>query len=100
MKEIKAYVNSDGVIFENRDECAKSENLVKCKLCSGTGNEKYIATRPYPSGLPDSGWQPDIKEERTRTCTRCNGIGYVTENIEDDLDYQQYLELKKRFDKI
>lgn len=104
MEQVIMYKNIDGVIFERRDECAKSEGLVLCKICSGLGYEKYehVETIPYPSNLPDSGWVEDKKiiSKKNRECSRCSGLGYVTSNIEDEKDYQQYLELKKRFEKI
>ena len=98
MREIKAWISNNNALFMNKEECAVEDGLVQCKNCNSRGLEKYEHVIPYPSGLPDSGWVPDTIEIRERTCSRCNGLGYVEMNPEDDKDYQQYLKLKKKYE--
>ena len=100
MKIVEAYISNKGNVYLDKKECAIEDNLIKCKLCSGTGFEKYTYTKPYPSGLPDSGWVDDEIIEDTRKCFRCHGLGYTKYNIEDDEDYQIYLKLKDKFKNI
>lgn len=97
MRTVEAYISNKGNTYLDKEACAKEDNLVKCKLCNGSGNEKYTYNKPYPSGLPDSGWVPDEIIWDSRKCTRCSGIGYTAYNIEDDKDYQTYLKLKEKF---
>ena len=103
MKKIEAYISTKGNLYLDKESCAADDELVKCRICSGSGKEYYehVETIPYPSGLPDSGWVDDeiIRTTKSRECTRCFGLGYVKENIEDNAEYQKYLELKKKFDK-
>lgn len=98
MKKIEAWLSNNNVIYTNKEDCANADGLVKCKKCNSTGLEKYEHITPYPSGLPDSGWVDDTVEIKTRTCSRCDGIGYVKNNIEDDPEFQQYLKLKHKFE--
>jgi hypothetical protein len=101
MRIIEAYISTTGNLYLDKESCAAEDGLVKCKICSGKGQEKYehIEIIPYPSGRPDSGWvEPKrIITPKTRECTRCLGLGYVQENIEDNEEYQKYLELKNKF---
>ena len=103
MKKIEAYISTKGILYLDKESCAADDNLVKCKICSGSGKELYehVEIIPYPAGLPDSGWVDDkrIVTTKSRECIRCEGLGYVKENIEDNIEYQKYLELKKKFDK-
>jgi hypothetical protein len=98
MREIKAWISNNNALFMNKEECAAEDGLVRCKNCNSRGLEKYEHVIPYPAGLPDSGWVPDTIEIGERTCSRCNGLGYVKMNPEDDKDYQQYLKLKKKYE--
>lgn len=98
MREIKAWISNSNKLYTSREECAEEDGLVPCKLCNSRGLEKYEHIIPYPSGLPDSGWVPDKIEIRERTCTRCAGLGYVKTNPEDDIEYQQYLKLKNKYE--
>lgn len=100
MIEMKVWVSNKDMIYSNKEDCAKADGLVKCKLCNSRGIEKYEVTIPYPSGLPDSDWVDDTIEIRERTCTRCKGLGYVEINIEDDKEYQEFLRLKEKYKDI
>lgn len=97
MKKIDAWVDNNGKGFFTKEECAKSDGLVKCRLCSGTGEEVYTEKVPYPRGLPDSDYFEFHTVNKIRTCKRCEGIGYVKMNIEDDPEYNEFLKLKKKF---
>ena len=97
MKEIKAWISNKGTIHLNRNECAAEDKLVQCKNCKSSGLETYEHRIPYPSGLPDSGWVNDTIETRKRTCSRCNGLGYVEINPEDDEEYQMFLKLREKY---
>ena len=98
MKKIIAWTSERGKVYTNPEECAKEDGLVLCYICKGSGEEKYQITIPYPSWLPDSGWVEETTETRTRTCTRCTGIGYVSCNKEDKPEYQEYLKLKNKYE--
>lgn len=97
MKKVERYLSSDGQLFASQAQCAAHEGLEKCEICQGSGKEEYEHRIPYPSGLPDSGWIPDEITIRHKTCTRCDGVGYVKSNLEFDTDYKEYLRLKEKF---
>ena len=97
MKKVEMWEAKNGMLFKNRHSCAEADGLVVCKNCYTTGLEEYEHATPYPDGLPDSGWVDDTIEIRERTCTRCNGFGYVEINPEDDEEYQLFLKLKEKY---
>ena len=95
------YDKSIDEAIKELEDCAKSENLKICKICSGSGKEYYehIGVIPYPSGLPNH-YRVDPKRivtKKSKECHRCKGLCYVKENIEDNIEYQKYLELKNKF---
>lgn len=97
MEKVQLYSSKDSVLFDTLEECAHHEGLVPCFCCKGIGTESYEHRTPYPTGLPDSGWVPDHTTIKTRKCWRCDGIGYVVSNIEEDPEFQLYKKLKEKF---
>lgn len=96
MTEVIQWKNNNGVIFDDRDECAKSEGLFPCPKCEGDGYwmKPFNA---YPSGLPDSGWVQDIRYKH-ESCIYCMAEGYVTSKKIDEIQEQlQYENLKKKY---
>ncbi len=98
MKKVEAFQSDDGSLFIHKEDCANYDGLhYKCGLCGGTGTEIYEHRIPYPSGLPDSGWVDDTIEKRSRTCTRCNGIGYQQQmDKENDPEWVEMKRLEKK----
>ena len=92
MTEIKAWKSNNGNIHLNKNECAAEDGLVHCKICKGSGLEKY-------EHHIQRDWLDPKIEIRERTCTRCKGLGFVEINPEDDEEYQKFLELKQKYER-
>lgn len=75
--EAKDLENKFGSKTTLKDIFESFERPYRCPQCNGAGTYSKRTVKPYPKGLPDSGWVPDEIIYVPTTCELCDGHGWV-----------------------